>query len=164
MINKVDALSSRLDKLYRLYEEKCWANNEDEIIVLLSDNCIVFYYNRGKDNIDEFCLSFAKVERNIYKYLALNLFNAVLGDVYIYKDDNCFYNVVHKPYVKFIVNDSSLLAMINDVVFNQEEVFVNENISNMYKRKPFKIYSSKFLHEVDERIEFSDKRLRSCDK
>ena len=164
MINKVDILTSKLDNLYKMYEERCWSDVNNKIIILLSDSCITFYYYNGNKNIDEFCLSFSKIERKIYKYLSLSLFNNILGDVYIYKDNHSFYNLKHKPYLTITINDEDLLKTINSIVFNQEEIFIKENIDKLYKKKPFKIYSSKFLKTVDERIEISNKRIRSYKK
>ena len=164
MINKIDTLVNKLDNLYKIYEEKCWSDSNDKIILLLADNCITFYYNNGNKNIDEFCLSFAKSERKIYKYLSLSLFNKILGDVYIYKDNHNFYNLKHKPYLTISVIDEDLLITINNIVFNQEKIFIKEAINTIYKKRPFKIYSSNFLKTVDERIEISSKRLRSYKK
>ena len=161
MINKIDILNNKLNNLYKTYEEKCWLDSNNKITLLLEDNCIAFYYGNNKKNIDEFCISFKKKERKIYKYLSLNLFDDILGDVYIYKDDNIFYNLKHKPYLSVIVNDEDLLATINDIVFKQEEEFIQEKLDSIYKRKPFKIYRSSFLNSVDERIEITKKRLRS---
>ena len=161
MINKIDILTNKLNHLYKIYEEKCWHNSNNKITIILQDNCLSFYYGDDKKNIDEFCLSFNKNERKIYKYISLNLFNNILGDVYIYKDNNNFYNLNHKPYIMVIVNDETLLATINDIVFKQDEEFIQEKINYIYKRKPFKIYSSKFLHKLDERIEITKKKLRS---
>ena len=162
MINKVDSLTVKLNNLYKIYEEKCWNNTNDKINIIFQDNTISFYFDG--EIVDQFCISFDKCETKVYRYLALNIFYLVLGDVYIYKDDNCFYNQKHKPYLSVIFCDDNLLTLVNDIVFCQDEVFIKENIDSMYKRKPFKIYSNKFLKQIDERIDITKKRFRSYDK
>jgi len=92
--------------------------------------------------------------------VALNFFEMVLGDVFIYKEGNTFYNEKHKSYVNIVINDDKLLELINQLVFNQEEVFIQEGINEIYKKKPFKLYNKKFFNDLDKRIDVSKKLLR----
>lgn len=164
MVNKVSELSEKINYLYGMYEENCWKNVGDKINIIFQDNCIAFYYVRDKENIDNFCITFSKNERKVYKYIALKFFDRMLGDVYIYKDGNNFYNNKHKEYLNVIINDEKLLRIINEIVFNQEEVFTNQSINNIFSKKPFKIYKAKFLNSIDERIMLTRRVLRSFNK
>lgn len=164
MKNKVDDLGERLNYLYRIYEESCWKNVKDRINIIFQDNCIAFYYISDRKNIDNFCITFSKNECKVYKYLSLKFFDAVLGDVYIYKDGNSFYNKNHKDYLTVTINDQELLKIVNEIVSNQGVIFTNQSIGNMFSKKPFKIYRTKFLDGIDERIELTRKVLRSYNK
>lgn len=163
-MNKVDDLGEKIKYLYEMYEENCWKNDGDKINIIFQDNCIAFYYISNKKSIDNFCLAFNKNERKVYKYLSLKLFDRVLGDVYIYKDNNNFYNKHHREYLNVVVNDNELLKIINEIVFNQEEIFINQTINRMFSKKPFKRYNTKFLDSIDERIMVTRRVLRSYNR
>jgi len=153
-------LINRLNELYIIYEGYCWKCDDRKINILFQDNCIALYLNCGNDNVDEFILSFNNRENKLYQYVALKFFDMVLGDVFIYKECNQFYNKKHKSYVMITVGDEKLLTFINQLVFNQEEVYIHEEINNFFKVKPLKLCNAKFFDTLDERIDVSKKLLR----
>ena len=130
----------------------------------MDDMEISLYLNDQKHNEDMFTLTFNHYEKKIYKYVSLKFFSIILGDVYIYKDDNTFYNQKHKPYLKVIINNEELLVNVNDLVFNQDTTYIQEGVDDICKHEPFRIYSNKFIKSFDERIDLSKKKLRGRNK
>ena len=164
MKTKTNILIDKLNELYKLYEEYCWQDKNLEIVVIFDDMAISLYLNDQKHNEDMFTLTFNRYEKKVYEYVSLKFFNLILGDVYIYKDDNAFYNEKHKPYVKVIINNEELLVNVNDLVFNQDMIYIQEGVDDICKHEPFRIYSNKFIKSFDERIDLSKKKLRSRNK
>ena len=160
MKNYSDILVSKLNDLYNVYERYAWKCDKCKIIVMFQDNCITFYINDDGVNIDEFILTFSSREGKLYKYIALKVFDMILGDVYIYKDNNEFYNKGHKPYLNVIVNDEDILMLVNQLVFNQEDEFLSQGINKFFKVKPLKILNAKFFNSLDNRLEISKKIFR----
>ena len=163
-MNKPNVIVDKLNELYKIYEEYCWRHDELEIVVIFDDNTITLYLNNQIDNMDTFCLSFNKREKKIYKYVSLKFFNLLLGDVYIYNDDDTFYNKKHKPYLMVIINDEDILKNVNYLVVNQGVTYIMNGVNDICKKEPFKAYSKKFMNEFDERIGLSKKKLWSCEK
>lgn len=163
-MNKPNVIVDKLNELYKIYEEYCWRHDELEIVVIFDDNTITLYLNNQIDNMDTFCLSFNKREKKIYKYVSLKFFNLLLGDVYIYNDDDTFYNKKHKPYLMVIINDEDILKNVNYLVVNQGVTYIMNGVNDIFKKEPFKTYSKKFMNEFDERIGLSKKKLWSCEK
>ena len=158
---KTSILVSKLNELFRLYEEYCWHDDNLEIVVTFDEMAISMYLNDKNHNKDMFCLTFNPCEKKVYKYVSLKLFSLLLGDVYIYKDDNSFYNQKHKPYLKVFINTDDILVPVNDLVFNQDTTYIDEGVNNIVGKEPFRIYSKKFIKSFDERIDISKKKLRS---
>lgn len=159
----LEELVSSLDRLYYMYEEYIWKNDNSKLNVLVQDNTICFYLYKDGEVIDEIILSFDSKERRIYSYICIRLLILLLGNVYIYNKDNEFYNDTHKDYLRLIVNDEGILDIFIKIISMQKDIIINENIDiildikdSLYRKK----YSKEFIKEVNDRIEFSKKLLR----
>ena len=159
----LNELINSLDRLYYLYEEYMWKNDNSKLDVLIQDNTLSFYLYKNGEVIDEIILSFDDRERLMYNYVCIRLLIVLLGNVYIYNKDNEFYNIKHKPYLKLIVNDDLILDEMLKVISVQEKNVINGDmniISDMRNSLSKKKYSKDFINQINERIDFSKKLLR----
>lgn len=159
-----DKISNKIEYLYELYELYIYKHNDTKINVLIQDNSISFYLYNEKQDLDELTITFSDKEYKLYTYLSIKTMLTLLGNVFIYTNDNEFYNNTHKPYLKLIVNDDKILNIINKIVINQENTIINENMEDIEKIKsqlPRRYYSNQFIQNLENRIELSKKLLRS---
>ena len=165
MKNKYDdKVVNKLYELYKLYEEYVWKdeNNRKIIIVFRNDMTLSCYLYENNEAIDELDLKFNNKEEILYQSICLKLFILLLGNVYIYKEDNVYFNIKHKKYLGIVADNDKLNAIITSLVDKQNEKIINRDndiIKDSLKIKN-KIYSNKFIRELDARIEVSKKMLR----
>ena len=164
MKNNLNDIVSKLNEIYKVYEEVCWHYDDTEIVVVFDNNTITLYLNNPIENKDTFGISFNPIEKNVYKYISLKFFDLLLGDVYIYNQGNVFYNQKHKPYLTVIVTDEVILRYVGNLVINQSEKHIKSGINDICKKEPFKVYSKKFLNNFDDRISLSKRMLWSDQK
>ena len=159
----LDDVIKSLDDLYYIYERYMWNNNDSNLEVLIQDNTICFYVYKNKELIDEILLTFDDKERGIYVYICLRLLLILLGNVYIYNQDNLFYNNIHKKYLKLIVNDEFVLDSMIKIISMQDNIIINENmdlILDIRESLIRKKYSHDFVKKLNDRIDFSRKLFK----
>lgn len=163
MDNFIQDIISKLEELYNYYEMYMWRNTNAHLDILLQDNAIYFYLYDSNNLLDEFIISFDARERRLYNYICIRLMILTLGNVFIHKKDNIFYNDRHKPYLEIIVNDDELLNTFNIVISIQEEEIINSDtdiIKKIYRLIPKRKYSSSFIDDLGNRIEKSKRLIR----
>ena len=165
MRNYRDDLVNRVINLYNMYERYTWKHENVKLNILIQDNSIGFYLYDDKDELDNLVLTFSGKENNLYKYISIKILLEMLNDVIVYIDENEFYNSVHKPYLRLIVNDEDIFNIMKDLVDRQLLEFINDNtdlIRNIRTSvvNPF-FYPNKVINKLDYRIRLSKKLLRN---
>lgn len=137
-------VDKQVDRFYKLYETKCWKDNELEIIVEMIDNNFLMSLVKDEEVLDAILFYYGKNERIIYRYMMIKFFLMLLGNVMIYQDENVFFNERHKNYLNVIVGDSDLLKLFTELRNTQENLDKrNEIVSEAYEMIPFdKRYTS----------------------
>ena len=159
----LDDIIKLIDELFYIYERYMWNNDDSNLEVLIQDNMICFYMYKNNELIDEILLSFDISERTMYVYICIRLLFILLGNVYIYNQDNLFYNDKHKKYLKLIVNDSIVLDSMNKIISMQDDVIINDNMDivvDIRKSLIKKRYNYEFVDELNDRVNFSKKLFR----
>lgn len=165
MKNKYDDIvTNKLYELYKTFEEYVWKNEDERkiIIVYRNDMTLSCYLYDNNEVIDELDLKFDIKEELLYQSICLKLFILLLGNVYIYKEDDVYFNIRHKKYLGIVVDNNKLNKLITSLVANQNDKVINKDndiIKDSLKIKN-KVYSKKFINELDSRIELSKKMLR----
>ena len=124
-----DLIADKLYELYKTYEEYIWKNEENRklIVIFGKDMILSLYLYEDKELIDELNLKFDNKEENLYISLCLKLFILLLGNVYVYKEDNIYYNINHKSYLGVIAGNNKLNNIINELVNNQNDKIINKD-------------------------------------
>ena len=161
MQNGIKIITNKIKEIYNQYENYVWHNPSSRITILTGDETISLYLQDNENEIDEFILTFNKMETKIYHYISLNLFNDVFGDVFVNEEDGVFSNENIKPYVSFIVSDEYLLNTIRGLVINQANEYLYEGIKKIYSKAPFRIYNKAFINQLEIKNELTKKLLRS---
>ena len=159
----LDDVIKSLDDLYYIYERYMWNNNDSNLDVLIQDNTICFYMYKNKDIIDEIILTFDEDERCMYVYICIRLLLILLGNVYIYNQDNLFYNNTHKKYLKLIVNDEIVLDSMIKIISMQDNIILNENMDLVLDIREILIrkkYFEDFINQLNDRVDFSRKLFK----
>lgn len=165
MRNYRDDLVNRVINLYNMYERYMWKRDNVKLNILIQDKSIGFYLYDDKDELDNLVLTFSGKENNLYKYVSIKILLEMINDVLIYRSDNEFYNNVHKPNLRLIVNDEVIFNIITDLVDKQLLEFINDDmdvirdIRNSIVNPMF--YPNKVISKLDERIGMSRLLLRS---
>ena len=159
-----DIIIDKLNELYKTYENYIWQDKKNRklIVVFQKDMMLSFYLYEDNEIVDELTLKFDNKEEKLYQSLCLKLFIILLGNVYIYKEDNVYFNIKHKNYLGVVVGNDKLNNIINELVLNQNEKVINKD-NDIIKNKLLiknKKYSKSFLDELDKRIDLSKKMLR----
>lgn len=154
-----------LEDLFFTYEKYMWKHEESNLVVLIQDNSLGFYiYDKG-ETIDEFIIEFDD-EEEVYNYMCIRTMFILLGNVYIYRDNNVLYNNTHKPYLKLIVNDKHILDMMNEIILLQDNIIIHENMDKvkaMREKANFKANQEAnelLLNFFAERVRMTKKLLR----
>ena len=100
----VREVDSQVDRFYKLYETKCWKDNELEIFVEMIDNNFLMSLMKDEKVLDAILFCYNKDERIVYRYMMIKFFLMLLGNVMIYQDENVFFNEKHKDYLNVLVN------------------------------------------------------------
>ena len=160
-----DDLVNKIIDLYNMYERYIWKHDDVKLDVLIQDGAISFYLYNSICDFDELIVDFSKKEHGLYKYVCVRILLMLSRDCIIYQDDNIFYNNVHKPYLKLIVNDDVIKNVMSDLVVRQNTEIINENtdiISDINDSVEYLLfYPRKFMNKLDERIGISKKLLRN---
>ena len=140
----VREVDRQVDRFYKLYETKCWQDDELEIFVEMFDNNFLMSLMRNEEVLDAILFCYNKDERIIYRYMMIKFFLMLLGNVIIYRDKNVFFNERHKNYLNVLVEDKELLELFTELRNTQENLDKrNEIVSNTYEIIPFnKRYTS----------------------
>lgn len=140
----VREVDSQVDRFYKLYETKCWQDDELEIFVEMFDNKFLMSLMRNEEVLDAILFCYENDERIIYRYMMIKFFLMLLGNVIIYQDKNVFFNERHKNYLNVLVEDKELLELFTELRNTQENLDKrNEIVSNAYEMIPFdKRYTS----------------------
>ena len=130
--DSLDKLMDQVFKMYDLYEQFIWDNSDKDyrLKILSEDRLFRIMLLAKKDIIDIFQLQFDKSEKELEKYIVLSVFRYAFRDIQINNNSsNIFFNVIHRPYLKFIVNDNDIL---NDVinVSNKHNGYENNELDN----------------------------------
>lgn len=157
-------LVNRLINLYNMYERYIWRHDGVKLDILMQDNSISFYIYNNKEDLDEIIIDFSNKENNLYKYVCLRMLLMLMRDCVMEQDNNIFYNKVHKPYLRLIVNDDKIKELMSGLIVRQEIELITVNtdvIKDMRESvKGNLFYPSKFMNSLDERIGLSKKLLR----
>jgi len=158
-------LVEKLVDLYNMYERYIWKFEDAKLDILIQDNSISFYVYNNEEDLDELIVDFSAKENNLYKYVCVRILLMLTRDCVISQEDNIFYNSVHKPYLRLIVNDDKIKDIMGELVVRQQIEIITENtdiIENIRKSVRFTLfYPSKFMDKLDERIGISRKLLRN---
>lgn len=140
----VREIDKQVDRFYKLYETKCWKDNELEIFVEMIDNNFLMSLIRDEEILDAILFCYKNDERITYRYMMIKFFLMFLGNVMIYQDENVFYNEKHKNYLNVVVEDKELLDLFTELRSTQENLDKrNEIVSEAYEMIPFdKRYTS----------------------
>lgn len=158
----VREVDSQVDRFYKLYETKCWQDDELEIFVEMFDNKFLMSLMRNEEVLDAILFCYENDERIIYRYMMIKFFLMLLGNVIIYQDKNVFFNERHKNYLNVLVEDKELLELFTELRNTQENLDKrNEIVSNAYEMIPFdKRYTSlEFDEGLKGRYYVSAKKL-----
>lgn len=140
----VREVDKQVDRFYKLYETKCWKDNELEILVEMIDNNFLMSLIRDEEVLDAILFCYENDERIVYRYMMIKFFLMFLGNVMIYQDENVFYNEKHKNYLNVVVEDKELLELFTELRSTQENLDKRDEIvSEAYEMIPFdKRYTS----------------------
>lgn len=140
----VREVDRQVDRFYKLYETKCWQDDELEIFVEMFDNNFLMSLMRNEEVLDAILFCYENNERIIYRYMMIKFFLMLLGNVIIYQDKNVFFNERHKNYLNVLVEDKELLELFTELRNTQDNLDKrNEIVSNAYEMIPFdKRYTS----------------------
>lgn len=140
----VREVDRQVDRFYKLYETKCWQDDELEIFVEMFDNNFLMSLMRNEEVLDAILFCYENNERIIYRYMMIKFFLMLLGNVIIYQDENVFFNERHKNYLNVLVEDKELLELFTELRNTQDNLDKrNEIVSNAYEMIPFdKRYTS----------------------
>lgn len=152
----VDLLTDKLYELYKTYESYAWKDNNRRIVVKFNDKKLSFYLYElsfHDEVVDDFHVSFDKVEYDLYKIICLRLFVMIIGNVKIHRLGNdMYYNSVHKPYLLVINKDMELNILIDEMIVRQDKEILNfdmDIIKDVSKNVKKKRYSNHFLDNID---------------
>jgi len=169
-MTKIDSsLILGLNEIFNIYEQYIWRHDNSRLDVILQDNCISLYLYEDDEVIDEIIFNFGNGNRafRIYRYMGIKMMLILLGNVIIKRDENILYNDVHKPYVKLIVNDESLLLIMQEIIDRQYNEVINDKmdvINNIYIKVPWGGTTRKFMNRLHERIGMSRMMLRNRER
>ena len=160
---KKDLVETLID-LYNMYERYMWKHEDVKLDILVQDGCVSFYLYSSSDDLDEIIVEFTNRENAMYKYVSINMLLMLMRDCVMKVDGNIFYNAVHKPYMKLIVNDDEIRDVMVQLVNRQYTEFIGEDtdiVQNISRKVPFNIfYPNRFMNELEERIGISRKMIR----
>lgn len=158
----VREIDKQVDRFYKLYETKCWKDNELEIFVEMIDNNFLMSLMKDEEVLDAILFCYNKDERIVYRYMMIKFFLMLLGNVMIYQDENVFFNEKHKDYLNVLVEDKELLELFTELRNTQDNLDKrNEIVNEAYKMIPFnKRYTSlEFDEGLKGRYYVSAKKL-----
>ena len=126
----VREVDSQVDRFYKLYETKCWQDDELEIFVEMFDNKFLMSLMRNEEVLDAILFCYENDERIIYRYMMIKFFLMLLGNVIIYQDKNVFFNERHKNYLNVLVEDKELLELFTELRNTQEHLDKRSEIAS----------------------------------
>ena len=159
----IEDLIGKLEELYNMYEYYMWRHDDSRLEVLIQDYGICFYMYKDNEVIDEMILQFDDNEKGIWAYISIRLIIIMLGNVIINVNNNELYNMVHKPYLRVIVNDDGILDSILRIIKFQDKIVIHgkmEILEMVRNCLPRVRYSKKFMKNFDERVNISRQLLR----
>ena len=162
-------LISRLDELYKIYENYAWSTKDRKLTVVFQETPMISFYLYDKNYlIDEFNISFDEKEKNVYEYFSLSLFITMLGNVKIHHFcDDIYHNPYRKPYLLVSAKNKDVYAYIEELIKIQETENINRDskpIKDVKNKMKPRYIDEGFVNQLNKRIDISDKMLRSYHK
>lgn len=162
---QIENICTKLGELYTLYENFIWKNDNTSLMIRFENNGIGMMFFEGEYVTEGFTITFKPEERALYEYIVVRLFLKVLGNVVIHNIDNVFYNQRHKGYVKFVVDDEILFAILKYIqVVGNENIITKDSdlIRFMYGRIPLeqRVKNDDLENLVDSYYVFTKRRLK----
>ena len=167
----VNILIDKIIELYNLYERTIWNNNNYTINIYCNNNpntknsFIIINYLENNIVIDSFELNFNKFEYNLYKYISSKIMVEIFKNIELHINNNKFYNKVHKPYLKLIINDESLLEelrglsiLLNNYQYDEINDILNTKNNKLSKKE--KMIDEDIVITTHNRINISKKLIR----
>ncbi len=138
--DNLDKLMDSIFKMYDLYEQFIWDHNNKDyrIKVLVEDKLFRIMLQAKDDIIDIFQLQFDNGEKELQKYIVLSVFRYSFRDIQIHNNGSVFFNVIHRPYLKYKINDNDILNEVIDVS-NKHNEYKNNELDNDLSLKYYKI-------------------------
>jgi len=155
----------RITDLYNMYERYIWIHEDTKLNILIQDNTVSFYLYDDKKDLDEIVLTFSGKENKLYRYISVSMLLMMLRDMIVYRDEFEFYNNVHKPYLRLIVNDDEILEIMKILIDRQNSEIISDKtdvIKEISDGVPYIwFYPRKFINQLDERIGMTRRLLRT---
>lgn len=168
MTNKIDIIVEKLIELFDIYERYIWSHPDDDLKIIISYSCNKISIGLNKETeFENLVLSFTDKEKGLHNYICTSYLSKIFSNINIHNDEQnqTFFNQNHKPYLKVVVEDLSLLEDLKQIVEFQNS-YQTENINILLKQgyKKLKRRERKInkisLEVLEDRVELTKLLLR----
>lgn len=135
-----DKLMDSIFKMYDLYEQFIWDNSDKDyrLKILTEKGLFRIMLLAKNDIIDIFQLQFDDGEKELQKYIVLSVFRYAFRDIQVNNIDNRFFNVIHRPYLKCVINDNDILNEVLELS-DKHNNYKNNELDNDLSLRYYKL-------------------------